>query len=114
MDCNYTFPIDLAPNGIAFGALNLSGKVQLQSKFCLNHQDSEKSSVLLAEISFLLLAYKAFRHVETLSVQGRNLVPTRLAIGWRGLFTFCQPIASLLGTRFLPWMSKVSTCRKAL
>ena len=32
----------------------------------------------------------------------------------QGLFTFRQPIASLLGTRFLPWMKKVSTCRKTL
>jgi len=57
---------------------------------------------------------KAFRHVETLFVQGRNLVPSRPFIGSRGLFTFRQPIAGLLGTRFLPWTNKVSTCRKAL
>ena len=29
-----------------------------------------------------LLLYKAFRHVETLFVQGRNLVSSRPAIGW--------------------------------
>ena len=40
-----------------------------------------------------------------------NLVPSRPAIGQRGLFTFRQPIASLLGTRFLPW---TNTTRKAL
>ena len=28
--------------------------------------------------------YKAFRHVETLFVQGRNLVPYRPAIGYTG------------------------------
>ena len=27
---------------------------------------------------------------------------------------FRQPIAGLLGTSFLPWTNKVSTCRKAL
>ena len=57
---------------------------------------------------------KAFQLVETLFIQGRNLVPTRPAIGWRGLFTFHRPIAVLLGTRFLPWTNKVSACRKAL
>ena len=36
--------------------------------------------------------YKAFRRVETLFVQGRNLVPSRPAIGWRRLFTFHQPL----------------------
>ena len=27
--------------------------------------------------------YKAFRHVETLFIQGGNLVPSRPVIGWR-------------------------------
>ena len=58
--------------------------------------------------------YKAFKHVEILFVQGRNLVPIRPAIGWWGLFTFHQPIPGLLGTRFLPLTNKVSTCRKAI
>ena len=61
--------------------------------------------------------YKAFRHVQTLFVQGRNLVPSRPAIGWWKVNKPCQPI-----TRFvyitatnsrLAWY-KVSTCRKAL
>jgi len=30
-----------------------------------------------------MLGNEAFRHVETLFVQGRNLVPNRPAIGWR-------------------------------
>ena len=50
--------------------------------------------------------------VETLFVQGRNIVPSKLVIGEQGLFNFRQPI--LLGTRFLPWTNKVSMCRKAL
>ena len=61
-----------------------------------------------------LLSNKALLHVETLFVQGRNLLPSMPAIGWRGLFTSRQPIAGLLGTRFLPWTNKVFTCRKAL
>ena len=28
---------------------------------------------------------KAFRHVKTLFIRGRNLVPRRLAIGWRSI-----------------------------
>ena len=36
------------------------------------------------------------------------------AFGWWGIFTFRQPIAGLLGTRFLPWTNIVSTYRKAL
>ena len=35
LDCKYTFSIDLAPNGIHFGAKSI-GKVQLQSKFGLD------------------------------------------------------------------------------
>ena len=57
---------------------------------------------------------KAFRRVETLFVKGRNLLPSRPLIGWRKVNNFRQPIAGLLGTRFLPWLNKVSTCRKAL
>ena len=56
---------------------------------------------------------KAFRH-QTLFVHGRYLVPSRPAIGWRGLFTFRQPIAGLRGTKFLPWKSKFSSFRKVL
>ena len=58
--------------------------------------------------------YKAFRHVETLFVQGRKLVLSRPAIGWPKVNKPRQPIAGLLGTSFLPWTNKVSTCRKAL
>ena len=48
LDCNYTFPIDLAPNGIPLCDKSI-GKVQLQSKFGLDQQDSEKNiCVLLA------------------------------------------------------------------
>ena len=57
---------------------------------------------------------KAFQHVETLFVQGRNLVPSRPAISGQDLFTFRPPIADLLGARFLLWTNKVSTCWKAL
>ena len=42
------------------------------------------------------IIYKAFRQVETLFVQGRNLVPSKPAIGWRALFTFRQPIVEIL------------------
>ena len=56
--------------------------------------------------------YMAFQQVETLFVHGRNLVPNRLVIGQQGLFTFHQPIPGLLGTKFLPWTNKVSTCRE--
>ena len=47
--------------------------------------------------------YKAFPYVETLFVQGRNLVPSRPAIGWRKVNKSHPPTAGLLGTRFLPW-----------
>ena len=70
----------------------------------LNNQISYKTNI----VSF------KNQYIETLFVQGRNLVPSRTAIGWRGLFTFRQPLTVLLGTRFLPWTNKVSTCRKAL
>jgi len=52
------------------------------------------------------IVYKAFQQVETLFIQGKNLVPSRLVIGKHDLFTFRQPIAGLLGTRFLPWTNK--------
>ena len=42
---------------------------------------------------------KAFWHVETLFVQG-NLYLAGLLLVIQGLFTFRQPIASLLGTDF--------------
>ena len=58
--------------------------------------------------------HKAFVHVETLFVQGRKIVPSRPTIGWRKVNKPCQPISGLLGTRFLPWTNKVSTCRNAL
>ena len=32
LDCNYTFPIDLVPNRITFGAKSI-GKMLLQTKF---------------------------------------------------------------------------------
>ena len=44
--------------------------------------------------------YKAFRHVETLFVQGRNLYLSSLLLDAQGLFTFRQPIARLQGTDF--------------
>jgi len=37
-DCNYTFSIDLEPNGIPFHAKSI-GKGELQSKFGLNQPD---------------------------------------------------------------------------
>ena len=54
--------------------------------------------------------YKAFRHVETLFVQGRNLERRRLAIGWRKV----AGLQLVGGTRFLPWTNKVFTCPMAL
>ena len=62
----------------------------------------------------LLINNKASRHVETLFIQGRNFVPSRPAIGWWKVNKPHQPIADLLGTRFLPRTNKVSTCRKGL
>ena len=44
--------------------------------------------------------YKAFRHVEPLFVQGRNLYPAGLLLVLQGLLTFRQPIAGLQGTDF--------------
>ena len=79
------------------------------STFLLN-KPTVKSIIQL----YNLHQYKAFRHVETLLVRGRNLVASRPTIGWRGLFTFHQLIACLLGTKFLPGTNKVSTCRNAL
>ena len=55
-----------------------------------------------------ILIYWIIAHWSHHFVQGRNLVPSRPDIGWRGLFTFCQSIAGLLGTRFLPMTKKVS------
>ena len=43
---------------------------------------------------------KAFRRVETLFVQGRNLYLAGLLLVVQGLFTFRQPIADLQGTSF--------------
>ena len=45
LDCDYTFPIDLTPNIISFGAKSV-GKVKLQSKFGLIQKDSENISLL--------------------------------------------------------------------
>ena len=58
--------------------------------------------------------YKAFRHVETLFVQGRNLVPSRPTFGWWKLSKPRQPIVILLGTRFLHCTNNIFTCQKAL
>ena len=44
LDCDYIFPIDLALNGIQFGAKSI-GRVQLQSKFGLDPQETEKISL---------------------------------------------------------------------
>ena len=54
--------------------------------------------------------FKAFRHVEILFVQGRNLVPRKPGIGWWNVNKPCKTLAGLLGTR----TNKVSTCLKAL
>ena len=40
LDCNYTFPNDLTPNGILFGAKSI-GNVYIESKFSLIEQHSE-------------------------------------------------------------------------
>ena len=42
-DCKFTFPIDLAPNGIPFGVDSI-GAVKLQSKFGFDNQDSKNIS----------------------------------------------------------------------
>ena len=39
--------------------------------------------------------YKAFRRVETLFIQGRNLYLAGLLLVKQGLFTFHQPMAGL-------------------
>ena len=44
--------------------------------------------------------YKAFRRVEIVFVQGRNLVPSRLAIGWWKVNKPRQPIAGLFVQAF--------------
>ena len=44
LDCNYTFPIDLAPNGIPFGVKSI-GVVLLQSCSGLDRQDRENICV---------------------------------------------------------------------
>ena len=44
MDCNYPFPIDLAPAGIPIGAQSI-GKWELQSKLGSIKQDSENISL---------------------------------------------------------------------
>ena len=46
------------------------------------------------------LSYKAFRHVETSFVQGRNLYLAGLLLVIQDIFTLRQPIAGLLGTGF--------------
>ena len=69
---------------------------------------------LFLRVQIQSIINEVFRHVGTLIVQGRNLVPSRLVIVWQGLFTFRQLITGLLGTRFLPWTNKVSTRQKAL
>ena len=51
-------------------------------------------------IAIYFVNYKAFRHVETLFVQGRNLYLADLLLVIQGLFTFRQPIAGLQGTDF--------------
>ena len=37
MDCNHTFPIDLAPKGIQFGAKSLSEKCDYNPNLVCNH-----------------------------------------------------------------------------
>ena len=53
-----------------------------------------------AERCQTLSNYKAFRHIETLFVQGINLYLTGLLLVTQVLFTFRQPIAGLQGTDF--------------
>ena len=54
---------------------------------------------LICQNSFQLIN-KAFRHVETLFIQGRNLYFVGLLLVIHGLFTFRQLIAGLQGTSF--------------
>ena len=58
----------------------------------------------------VFIKYKAFRHVETLFIQGNVFIrPGALLVG------AIPPTNSGLGRiKTLPWMNKVSTCRKAL
>ena len=44
--------------------------------------------------------YKAFRHVETLLIQSRNLYLAGLPLVIQALFTLRQPVAGLQGTGF--------------
>ena len=46
------------------------------------------------------ILFKAFRHVETLFVQGRNLYLAGLLLVVHGLSTFRQTIAGLQGPEF--------------
>jgi len=63
------------------------------------------SPMMLRDAS-LTDSYKAFRHIETLFVQGRNLHLAGLLLVIQGLFTFRQPIAGLQGTDFYPGQIK--------
>ena len=50
--CNYAFPIDLVPNGIPFVAKSVR-KLKLLSKFGLDQQDLEKSSLVSSDVKTL-------------------------------------------------------------
>ena len=52
LDCNYTFPIDLIPNGISFVAKSIR-KVYLQSKFVSNLQDLKPSSLCVVRLLYV-------------------------------------------------------------
>ena len=43
LECNHSFPIDLAPNGIPFGAKSIGSVIRIQ--ICLDYQDFEKISL---------------------------------------------------------------------
>ena len=51
LDCDYTFPIGVASNWVPFSAKSI-GKMQLQSKFGLNQQNSEVDSYVFLRMQF--------------------------------------------------------------
>ena len=63
-------------------------------------------------VTWLTEIYKAFRHVETLFFQGRNLYLAGMLLVVQVLFTFRQPIAGLQGRGFyLGWIKFVHVKR---
>ena len=62
-DCNLTFLVDLAPNGIPFGATPI-GELWLQSKFNLIQNDSEIEILLISYVSLDLTFLISFVYLD--------------------------------------------------